>query len=270
MLVFYHHRTSCCAVKSRLALNEKGLAYESRLIDLRAGDQFRPEYLKLNPNAVVPTLVHDGVPIIESTVINEYLDEAFPDPPLRPADAVGRARMRVWTKWPDEGGHDANGVIGFALSHRHLIRDTSKEAVEAHMAKIPDPKRRERQMLSIEQGLDAPNVGAAVAKLVDLMYRMDRALGDAPWLAGARYTLADTALTPYITRFSDMGMARLWTGRFPRIEDWFARIRARPSHRKTIYDEGNPEVFALLAENGAREQDRLDSLIDTAFRARAA
>ena len=84
MLQFYHHRTSCCAVKSRLCLNEKGLAYEGHVLDLRAGDQFRPDYLKLNPNALVPTLVHDGVPVIESTVINEYLDETFPDPPLKP------------------------------------------------------------------------------------------------------------------------------------------------------------------------------------------
>lgn len=270
MLELYHHRTSCCAVKVRLALNEKRLAWTGRLLDLRAGDQFRPDYLKLNPNAVVPTLVHDGVPVIESTVINEYIDEVFPDPPLRPADALGRARMRVWTKWPDEGGHAANGAIGFALSHRHLIKDTSKEAIEAHLDRIPDPARRERQRASIEQGLDAPIVLDAVRRFADLMVRMDRALADGPWLAGDRYSLADIALTPYVTRLDDMGMSGFWNGRWPRVADWYARIRARPSHRRTIYDEGNPEVFALLAENSAKEHDRIEALIAGAYTARAA
>jgi ganglioside-induced differentiation-associated protein 1 len=60
--------------------------------------QFAPQYQKLNPKAVVPALVHDGNVIVESTVINEYLDETFPDVPLKPKSAVERAEMRVWTK----------------------------------------------------------------------------------------------------------------------------------------------------------------------------
>ena len=64
MLTLYHGRTSVCSIKARLALAEKGVAFESRLMTLR-GDQFDPGYMKLNPNAVVPTLVHDGRVVIE-------------------------------------------------------------------------------------------------------------------------------------------------------------------------------------------------------------
>ena len=261
MLEFYHHRTSCCAVKSRLCLNEKGLAYDGHILDLRAGDQFSPDYLKLNPNALVPTLVHDGKAVVESTVINEYLDDAFPDPPLKPADAAGRARMRLWTKKPDEGGHAACGAFGFALSHRHLIADTSPAAIEAHLARVQDPSQRERQRQSILHGLEAPQVIAAARTWHRTIGEMETALTDAPWLAGDSYSLADIALTPYITRLDAMGMAALWQGTRPRVGDWYARIGERPSHRRTIFEEGDTEVFRLLAENSRREAAKIEALL---------
>jgi hypothetical protein len=78
MIDLYHHGSSVCAAKVRLALGEKGLAWEGHYLDIHKGDQFAPEYLKLNPKAVVPTLVHNGRVILESTVINEYLKSGEP------------------------------------------------------------------------------------------------------------------------------------------------------------------------------------------------
>src|ERR1700733_265030 len=72
MLYLYHGTTSVCAIKVRLTLEAKALPGEGEVLWLQRGDQYRPEYLKLNPNALVPTLVHDGKVIIESTVIMEY------------------------------------------------------------------------------------------------------------------------------------------------------------------------------------------------------
>src|SRR5690348_9759076 len=102
MLELYHAGLTSCSLKARLCLKEKGLAYVSRFVALQRFEQHRPDYLALNPNGVVPTLVHDGLAIYESSVINEYLDEVFPEPGLKPADAAGRARMRIWTKLADE------------------------------------------------------------------------------------------------------------------------------------------------------------------------
>ena len=95
MIELYHHGSSVCAAKVRFALGEKKLAWKGHYIDILKGEQFAPEYQKLNPKAVVPTLVHDANVIVESTVINEYLDETFPDKPLRPSSPVERAEMRV-------------------------------------------------------------------------------------------------------------------------------------------------------------------------------
>ena len=100
MLTLYHGRTSVCSIKARLALAEKGVEFESRVMTLR-GDQFDPGYMKLNPNAVVPTLVHDGRVVIESTVVMHHVDEAFGGAPLMPADPPARAQVRMmrssWT-----------------------------------------------------------------------------------------------------------------------------------------------------------------------------
>jgi glutathione S-transferase len=95
LIELYHNDMSVCAQKVRFALAEKKLAWEGRHLNLRAGDQQKPEYLKLNPKAVVPTLVDSGMVIIESTVINEYLDDAYPEPRLKPADAGGRAHAAL-------------------------------------------------------------------------------------------------------------------------------------------------------------------------------
>src|ERR1700716_733420 len=121
MLFLYHAGPSVCAIKVRLVLNEKRLPWEGKILDLRRGDQFQPEYLKLNPNAVVPTLVHDGRTIIESTIIIEYLDEAFPSPPLMSADPYQRAVARYWMKKIDDYLHGDCAALTFAIAFRPLL-----------------------------------------------------------------------------------------------------------------------------------------------------
>ena len=120
MLTLYHNNMSSCSQKVRLALAEKDLDWEGRHLDLRAGDTQTAEYLKLNPKGVVPTLDHDGRIVRESNVILEYLEDAFPDPSLRPADAHDKADMRLWMKRLDEGHHDlATASLSMGIAFRH-------------------------------------------------------------------------------------------------------------------------------------------------------
>ena len=122
MLALYHFDRSTAAQKVRLALAEKGLAWESRYIDpgLSKREQHDPGYLALNPRGVVPTLLHDGKAIRESQVILEYLEDVFPAPPLRPADPFERARMRLWTKLIDEFIHVDSRTIGQCVAMRFV------------------------------------------------------------------------------------------------------------------------------------------------------
>jgi len=128
----------------RFALAEKKLAWEGHHLNLRAGDQQGPEYLKLNSNAVVPTLVDEENVIIESTVICEYLDDAYPEPKLKPANALGRARMRLWTKQLDEGVHAATSVVSSAIAFRYQKLAIGMEALEEFHKKMPDPVKAKR------------------------------------------------------------------------------------------------------------------------------
>ena len=98
MLELYHHGSSVCAAKVRMYMHEKDLDWEGHYIDILKGEQFDPAYMKLNPKAVVPTLVHDGEVICDSTVICEYLEDVFTDIALRPTNGLEHARVLYWTK----------------------------------------------------------------------------------------------------------------------------------------------------------------------------
>jgi glutathione S-transferase len=252
MLFLYHSTTSVCAIKVRLTLDEKQLAYDGKLLNLREGEQHRPDYVKLNPNHVVPTLIHDGKVLIESTVIIEYLDETFPDIPLMPADPFARAKARLWMKKIDDYLHAACSTLTFAITFTPLFRKKTKEELEAYFAAMPNPAYRERQRLSIEQGLDAPHVPAAARGYDQFIGEMEETLAAAPFLAGETYSLADAAATSYVFRAQMLGLDKLWTGHRPRVADWCARIHERPSFARALdnwMNDTDRARYAAIAED---------------------
>src|SRR5437879_7198792 len=116
-LKLYNAPPSTCSQRVRFVLNAKRLPFEEVKLDLLAGDQLKPDYLKLNPNGVVPTLDHDGAIVIDSSVIIEYLDELAPEPAnLTPQDPVRRARMRALMRFIDEMPAAAVRVPTFNLA----------------------------------------------------------------------------------------------------------------------------------------------------------
>jgi glutathione S-transferase len=121
VLELYHHGSSACAAKVRFALAEKRLDWTGHYVDILRGDQFSADFLAVNPKAVVPVLVHDGVVIRESTVICEYAEEVFPEHPIYPRAPAERAAVRIWTKAVDEELHPACSAITYVVSHRHTI-----------------------------------------------------------------------------------------------------------------------------------------------------
>jgi len=263
MLALYHNDMSSCAQKVRLCLAEKGLDWESRHLSLRKGEHQQEWYIKLNPRAVVPTLIDGDIVVPESNVINEYLDERFPTPPLKPADPFGRAKMRLWTKQLDEGVHDAGiAVISFALAFRHQYLSRG-EAGQAMLENIPDPTKRERRRDVIEKGLDSPFFHAAIARMLALYDDMEAALAGEPWLVGAQYTIADAAFTPYIVRLDHLDIMGLLDGH-PRVLDWYARIKARPSFADAIVRWENPDYLSLMKRAGAENWPKIKAIRDAA------
>ena len=263
MIELYHNDMSVCAQKVRFALGEKTLEWKSHHLNLRGGDQQKPEYVRLNPSAVVPTLVDDGRVIIESTVINEYIDDAYPEPRLRPADAGARARMRLWTKQLDEGVHVATRVISNAIAFRHQKLALGADALKALHDKIPDPKKREESWENITKGVESRFFVDAVRRFDRLLTDMEASLSKDCWLAAGEFSLADIGYAPYIRRLQDLQLQFLWDNR-PHIPAWFERVAKRPGYRQGFEDWANDAYASLMREKGAEAQPRIKAILKAA------
>lgn len=252
-LELYHSAHSTCSQKVRLCLAEKGLDWVGHELHFATRDHLQPDYLKLNPNGVVPTLVHDGEPVIESSVICEYLDDVFPAPALTPGDALGKARMRSWICYMNEVPTVAVRVPSFNMVFRPLRYEyMSEEQFEAHVGDMPLRKAFYRRM-GTRDGFGAAEYQDALDKIRQTCERIDAAIekDGGPWVLGDLFSIVDITLTPSIQRMADLGYAHLWAD-LPRMVQWFADIKARPSFAIAFYPGTNlsekyPQFFEQAA-----------------------
>jgi glutathione S-transferase len=234
VLELYHNINSVCAQKVRIALNEKGQDAKEHLLTLQ-GDQNEPAYIKLNPNGVVPTLVHDGNVVVESSLILYYLDDAFPNPPLMPKASVARHRVRLYNKLIDEYMHNACTIMTFATAFRPRFLKMPRAQWLAEINKAPLKRRAEYKRSVIEHGLDSEFVIDALGQHQKMISWMADDLKRGPYLAGDAFTNADCAVIPYILRLELLKLGAMWQ-QHPAVADWWARVRERPSVKAAIFD----------------------------------
>jgi len=228
MIELWHEWNSVHSFRVRIVLAEKRRTWVDHTVELLAFDHLQPAYLRVNPDGVVPTLVHDGAPIHDSSVICEYLDEVFPDPPLKPRDPRARAAMRRWAKVHDEAAHPAVRDISFQLLYKpHLARMPREELVE-RLRHHPRPERRAKFLDAAGADIDWTVIAASIKACIVIARRIDGALGDQPWLAGERFSLGDVAMAPFAERLMNLGMEFLWND-FPRGRAWAERVLSRAS-----------------------------------------
>jgi glutathione S-transferase len=231
----YNAPPSTCSQRVRFVLNAKKLPFSEIKLDLLAGDQLKPDYLKLNPNGVVPTLDHDGAIIIDSSVIIEYLDEVAPEPEsFTPEAPAERARMRALMRFIDEMPAAAVRVPTFNLAFLPRFQAMSEEEFLAFAN--AKPLRREFMLSMGRNGFPQAEMDAALGRLARTLERMEQAIAASggPWLMGARPTLADVAVMPAIVRMADLGLDKMWAEK-PSIARWYAAIRAHPAFAPTYY-----------------------------------
>ncbi|MBM4263133.1 MAG: glutathione S-transferase family protein [Deltaproteobacteria bacterium] len=200
MIRLFEYPPSSNCQKVRLVLAEKNLPYESVLVNLRKNEQKRPEYLAINPYGLVPAMEDNGIVIYESTIINEYLEEAYPQVPLLPKEVGARCRVRLLEDFRDNHLYPAMKVISAAT------RGVKKE---------------ER---------DRAKIDAAFDSLQPMFQRLEDELAGKDYLVGS-YSLADIAFTPNMARQIDLGVGL--PARYPRIRAWVERVMNRRNY-KTI------------------------------------
>ena len=256
MLILYDYGNSVCCQKVRITLTEKELPWEPRKVDLFKTEQYDPNYLKLNPKGVVPTLVHDGIPIIESTLICEYIDETFPDPPLIPKDPAARTRMRLWSKFVDEGVFDATAELSFSAMFRERMRNLTPDLRERRFRNVGDPRRTDRFKSTYEHGVHSPFVLHGIAAFERAFKHLEQVLADGgPWILGARPTLADINLMPFAARLDYLGLIGVWIDDRPRVRDWWARAKEWPSFRRGLHERISEAEFADMRTHGPKIRD---------------
>jgi glutathione S-transferase len=233
--VLHNAPQSTCSQRVRFVLNAKGLPFEEVKLDLFAGDQLKPEYLKINPNGVVPTLLHNGEPIVDSAVVMEYLDELYPETePLRPKALIDIAHVRSLLRFIDEVPTPAVRVPSYNLAFLpHFQTMTEEEFLALAESK---PLRKEFLLKMGRTGFPEAEMNAALDRLSRAVKRMDEAIAASggPWMMGAQMTLADIAMMPNIVRMDDINLGHLWDGR-PAIPRWLDAIRAHPAFEPTYY-----------------------------------
>lgn len=264
MLELYNFAQSTCSQKVRICLTEKGLVWKDRR--LVSADRYHLSscYLRLNPNGVVPTLVHDGSPVIKSSVIVQYLDDVFPEGRLSPNDHHFLAKMRAWLVFLDQVLTPAVRYPSF--QYGGLIKKfqkLSRDEFATTIARRPLKSQFYRKMGQV--GFLQQDIDDALDDIRKSVCRMESMLAvGGPWLIGEQYTLADVCTAPLIDRIDDLGYGDLWQTDLLRVTDWLKRMKARPAYVATFYkgarlSEQYPDIaFAphLRADEVARTLHR--------------
>lgn len=265
MLTLYHHNSSVCAAKIRVALAEKRLKWHSEVMQLD-GDQFAPTYLALNPAAVVPTLIHGDTVVTESNVILEYLEDAFPDQPLRPDTPAARADARQLMMRLDqglEGLHHAASVLTYAIAYRMRLVEAAGGTDPARLGPVIDAQMNAKSRAWLEdvvyRGTDAPIVRDCLARFDQLIGDFEHRLTQRDWLAGDRYSIAEAAFTSYMMRLELLHLDFLWRRR-PAVAAWLEGLKARPS-AKEVLDWYDPENLDILDTQGRALSGRVEALL---------
>ena len=232
-LHLYHAEPLANSLKCLIALHEKELPFESHYVNLQKFEQTRPEFVAINPEGQVPVLVHDGAAVNHSSVINEYLDDAFPETlALRPADALSLARMRAWNKFVDEEVMPFVSIMGW---HKHVgaeARKLSDEAFEEFIAKVPLQEQKTKWRTA-RAGFSEDVLANARRKVRIAVDRVEAQLEQTEWLAGTTYSLAD--INYFAHCFASL--ARLFPefdDAYPRATGWAERMKARPGVQRAL------------------------------------
>jgi glutathione S-transferase len=235
MLKLFHDWDAFCCIKVRFCLAEKAVTWEGYHVDLQKMEQLKPEYLEINPKGVVPTVVHDGQVITESSIINEYVDEVFPGPKLMPADPFARAEARLWIRFEENVLHPSVKGPTYELMLRRALAEMPQEIVDDRVTHATSSEQAIRLRNAAAKG-NPPNlqeVETAIGTMRHALTKMESRLQQVPWLAGGEFSLADISAAPWIDRLEELNFAQLWSGK-PAVQGWIARIKARKAYQEAL------------------------------------
>ena len=257
-LKYYHAEPMANSLKSMIPLKEKGLDYESVYVDLHKFEQHSDWFTAINPEGQVPVLDHDGTIVTHTTVINEYLEDAFPDAqpdsgPLRPRDAAGAARMRYWTKFVDEQVMNYVSMHGWHRLIRQITKSIEEDRFEELMSHVPLPDQQ-KKWRTARSGFAQKDLDHALEKIEYALEKVEQHLGQSEYLAGDTYGLSD------INFYAHCGLSvnRMFPQfavdeNYPGIVRWREAISNRPAVQAALASEDRTQPGLRTWSGDGRE-----------------
>jgi glutathione S-transferase len=263
MIELYYFRNSVCSERVLMTLSEKGVTdWTPHHIDLFKHEQNDPAYLQLNPKAQVPTLVHDGHVIRESSNICNYIDDIFPGHPLQPENPLVRARMREWIKEADEAGFQGVAALSFATVFRGKVIGMNDNEREAMWSDQTDLSRRFRQRSCVNDGLVSPYSIIALTAWDSIFDGLEAELSDArTWILGETFSLADLNMAPLIARLEAMQLLDIWLDGKKFVPAWWQRIKSRNSYRAAGVGPSVGDELDEYTREGSRYVDEARGIL---------
>lgn len=228
-MTLYHGWTSSASRKVRFCLAEKGLDYESVPIEILTFEHHSEWFKKLNPSGKVPALVIDNEPFVESNLINEYLDERWPNPSLMPADPKLRYDVRLFAQYIDDTCLPAIQKHNWMRRMHPIAKKWSDEELAERLAAIPTENRRHVWYRMARDPYTPEELNAALRVLIDMCDRIGAGVERGGWIVGEAFSLADIAASPYVRRLVEIAPDEVLEKR-PAVADWWTRLTARPAY----------------------------------------
>src|SRR5262245_33427459 len=231
-LVLYDSPGSPCARRVRIVLLEKGLTWTTQLVDLTKMEQKRPEYLALNPNGVVPTLVHGERVVYESNVITEYLDEVFPEPRLYPPDPWERAQAKMWQAFELAMAKEFRPLMYLRVIGPYDRMRPKADVMADARRSTDDPAHLDWVSRVYDGTVTTEDEARHLAHLLDeRLDRLEHALAGHEFLVGDRFTIADLSVVPRVAMYP---LIQLPLDRHANVLAWLDRVGTRPSVGRSL------------------------------------
>jgi len=246
MLELYHWEPTLHSGEPLISLAEKQLPFESRYVDLLQLQQHEPDFLRLNPTGQVPVLVHDGRTITESGLILEYLEDTFPERPLRPQSLAERYEARSWIKYVEERMAAYVCLLGWLQFTRPTLPRTTLERARHTSGRLP-PERRELWQKALDAAYTPQETAFVREALAFAVAKLERALQGSAWLAGEAYSIADIALVPTVRALRAVASEIVNAQRSPRTLEWLARAEQRPGFQLALAHARTPAPDRIFA-----------------------
>ena len=234
MLELFHWEPVSHSARVLICLGEVGAEYRSHYVDALEFEHLAHEYLTLNPQGLLPVLKADGVVLSESSLINEFLAESFPEAKLKPADPTDAYNVQVWSKFVDYNLASSLATLGCRRYLVPVLHRCDRATLEARIESIPVPERRAGWQRAAQNDYDDALIDNAERKVRLVLGRMEETLAAGQWLVGDHYSIADINAFAMISGLMEAAPGIVNADDAPHTAEWAGRIAERPAVRSVL------------------------------------